>query len=433
MKRGEKKLHIYFPKIFSEIDLENKNNQSISLLELSIGSNKKIVWKCENGHQWTTSVAKRTDGSKCPFCSGKKTNEKNSFGSLKSELLGFWDFEKNHVNPFNIAPFSNKKFWFKCSKNHNWEATVDKISMGRGCPYCSGKKICNDNSLKFLNPELAREWHPTKNGILDPDQVTKFSTKKVWWLCEHGHEWQAVVSNRSNGTGCKKCNNPNSSILELKVYHILKFVFEDVENQFPINAPNFKKGKFDVDIFIKKYNFAVEYDGVYFHKKENKVKSDRIKSEFLEKSKIKLLRIREMGLPKVSKNEISYDTRQKLQDLIPKIFENILKNSEIEEKHLKKMREVLELKDVEVIVPKDFLFYKLQKENLIIQNSKLAEEWDYFFNGNLKPEHVTTGSSKKVGWICKKNYQHKWQATVYSRARRKRGCPFCAGRKKHTQ
>ena len=31
-------------------------------------------------------------------------------------------------------------------------------------------------------PELAMQWHPTKNEGLTPEMVTCGSKKKVWWL-----------------------------------------------------------------------------------------------------------------------------------------------------------------------------------------------------------------------------------------------------------
>ena len=63
------------------------------------------------------------------------------------------------------------------------------------------------NSLIAINPKLARQWHPTKNGSLTPNDVMPYSHRKVWWLCEKGHEWEAKIDNRSNGKGCPYCSN----------------------------------------------------------------------------------------------------------------------------------------------------------------------------------------------------------------------------------
>ena len=61
------------------------------------------------------------------------------------------------------------------------------------------------NDLATVDPQLASEWHPTKNGDLLPTQVTAGSTRKVYWKCANGHEWSAGISSRHKGSGCPYC------------------------------------------------------------------------------------------------------------------------------------------------------------------------------------------------------------------------------------
>lgn len=68
------------------------------------------------------------------------------------------------------------------------------------------------------------------------------------------------------------------------------------------------------------------------------------------------------------------------------------------------------------------------ENDLATTNPKLAAEWDYEANGDLKPTNVTAGSSQKVGWICSKG--HKWNAIIANRNNGS-GCPYCAGRSKY--
>ena len=63
-------------------------------------------------------------------------------------------------------------------------------------------KLNIKDNLQIRNPILAGQWHVEKNESLAPGDVTPFSNKKVWWQCPKGHEWQAAISNRSNGQGC---------------------------------------------------------------------------------------------------------------------------------------------------------------------------------------------------------------------------------------
>lgn len=64
----------------------------------------------------------------------------------------------------------------------------------------------SNNNLQDSNPNLAKEWHPAFNGSLTPKDVKPKSNKKVWWRCSRGHEWQAVICDRSVGNGCPVCS-----------------------------------------------------------------------------------------------------------------------------------------------------------------------------------------------------------------------------------
>jgi Tfp pilus assembly protein PilZ len=59
--------------------------------------------------------------------------------------------------------------------------------------------------LYLVKPSLIKEWHPTKNGNLNPRNVDTEHDEKVWWLCENGHEWEATIKSRIEGQGCFVC------------------------------------------------------------------------------------------------------------------------------------------------------------------------------------------------------------------------------------
>ena len=67
-------------------------------------------------------------------------------------------------------------------------------------------KASQEYNLYILKPGLVKEWHPTKNVNLKPHDVTPGSGKRVWWICQKGHEWQAVIYNRSRESGCPYCH-----------------------------------------------------------------------------------------------------------------------------------------------------------------------------------------------------------------------------------
>jgi len=51
---------------------------------------------------------------------------------------------------------------------------------------------------------LVKEWHPTKNGDLTPDDFTHATRKKVWWLCSKGHSYDKTINHRTTNLH-RKC------------------------------------------------------------------------------------------------------------------------------------------------------------------------------------------------------------------------------------
>lgn len=113
----------------------------------------------------------------------------------------------------NFTFGSKKKVWWKCetSDDHEWVASVQERFKGTNCPCCNGLKAVKSNCLETTHPEIAKEWHPTKNGSLTPQDVTQGSGKNIWWKCDvaDDHEWQDTITHRTrtiNNRGCFCCS-----------------------------------------------------------------------------------------------------------------------------------------------------------------------------------------------------------------------------------
>ena len=199
---GENDLKTLFPSIADEVD-------GWDPATVTSKSSKKFPWKCSKGHKWDATVAHRTNGRGCPYCSNKKVwagfnDLQTQFPQIAKEADG-WD-------PSTVSYGSAKKVWWKCSKcpDHRWESSVNsRTNRSSGCPFCSGNSVSKGfNDLKTLFPEIAKEWHPIKNHSLTPLEITKGSHKKIWWQCKHGHEWKATVNGRTGESkGCPVCAN----------------------------------------------------------------------------------------------------------------------------------------------------------------------------------------------------------------------------------
>ena len=181
-------------------------------------SNKKVWWRCPIcGHEWDAVIASRVAGNGCPECGRIKATlsrstpaSPDSLQIANPELCKEWDYDRNGtLTPADVFPFSHRQIWWRCIEGHQWTATVADRSVGKGCPYCGGLyPIPGETDLATLFPDIAAEWHPTKNKNLKPSDVLPKSSQKVWWQCKYGHEWPATVNNRTgkNRTGCPFCS-----------------------------------------------------------------------------------------------------------------------------------------------------------------------------------------------------------------------------------
>jgi len=100
-------------------------------------SNKKVWWKCKNGHEWQAVVGNRNKGTGCPYCYGRfAITGENDLQTVNPDLAKEWNFEKNgRLIPSDVLPNSNKKVWWICCNGHEWQAQVATRSQGNNCPY----------------------------------------------------------------------------------------------------------------------------------------------------------------------------------------------------------------------------------------------------------------------------------------------------------
>lgn len=202
--KGRNDLMTSFPNVAKSWN-ENKNGDSKPDIYFA-GSGKIVWWKCDKcGYEWKTSIANRVRSLGCPVCSGQSLSYSSSLAAKFPDIASQWLSEKNDIGPDNVFPSSEKKIWWRCDKGHMWRATVLARTHGNNCPYCGNRKILSGfNDLKSANPSFLSEWVYSKNSTT-PDKVFTKSTKKVWWRCAHGHEYEASPYYRWIGEGCPYC------------------------------------------------------------------------------------------------------------------------------------------------------------------------------------------------------------------------------------
>jgi hypothetical protein len=272
-------------------------NKNIDPFELTPASGKKVYWRCQHEHVWRAAIYSRGSGRGCPKCANQQVDHTNCLATTHPELAAQWHEKLNlPVTPNDVVSGSNKPRWWICSKGHVWRAAPVTRRKGHGCPTCAGQRASPTQNLAMLNPELASEWHPTKNEGLEPKDVLPRSSKKVWWKCKYGHEWQAVVSSRSNGCGCPKCSRETSE-LEISIYCELQTIFPHVRWQEKVEGA-------ECDILLPDENIAIEIDGYYWHR--DKAEKDLVKNSKLAANGIDVIRIRDKKLGKLTPKDLLF-------------------------------------------------------------------------------------------------------------------------------
>lgn len=170
---------------------------------LSYRNGRKVRWRCSYGHEWEATVASRTNGSGCPYCSGRyriagvndlATTHPDLAAQLVDQSLGA-----------ELSSGSTRRVTWRCGFGHEWEASVMSRTQGRGCPVCSNRVVVPGvNDLATTHPEVAAMLVDAKQGR----SVTCGSTRRLRWRCGSGHEWEARVSHVAiDGHGCPYCGN----------------------------------------------------------------------------------------------------------------------------------------------------------------------------------------------------------------------------------
>ena len=296
IQQGYNDLQSHYPDLAKEWDFE-KN--TLKPTEVTVSSSIKAWWVCKNGHSFDQTIASRTRGQGCPYCSGYKAIiGVSDVATTNPELIKEYS-DKNNI-PIDKHKMTDK-VWWKCSKcSYEWQAEIHNRKRGRGCPECAKIKRAKihstpkqGESLADLYPELIKEWDYNKN-VLKPTEVKPKSRKKVYWVCKKGHSFEQAIQCRTNGTGCPTCSGSHSERLTGKVLKDLNIKYK-AEWVQKIGITNRR-----YDFYLPDLKLCIEIDGQpHFEecsgqlkgKYTNQKRADTQKNNHLLKLSIPLLRI----------------------------------------------------------------------------------------------------------------------------------------------
>ena len=192
-------------------------NDPLLPTQVTVFANRKAWWKCrECGNEWETLISTRSDGSKCPYCSGYILLKGfNDFATLYPQLAEEWSDRNLPLTPDTVNDKSRKNVWWKCRTcGYEWKSVIHSRAKGAMCPVCADRAVLTGyNDLATTDPHLLDEWDFDKNTDFLPEHISRHSMYSVWWKCPLNHSYKAAISDRASGMGCKVCDKEYKSVL----------------------------------------------------------------------------------------------------------------------------------------------------------------------------------------------------------------------------
>jgi len=208
------------------------------------------------------------------------------------------------------------------------------------------------------HPEVARDFHPTKNGDLTASELVPYGNQKVWWRCPAGHEYAVGVYTRLR-VGCRLCNR-----LEAKTKGSLRKSQAQRRGSIPEKVP----------VLLQRWDF--------------------------EKNAA-------LG---IFPEEITPSSRT---DVFWKCEKNHSYQRSPKREHKATHCPICYEENKYEIMSTQIRAARLDPENTLAHaNPEVAAQWNYEKNDGT-PFDYTPASNQKVWWICP--FGHSWNATIDNR------------------
>ncbi len=401
-------------------------NKHLTPSEVRNGSAQKVLWLCPAGHSYQAQIGNRTkrvNPSGCPYCTNKLATELTSLAGIATELLKEWDEEKNgDLDPKKILAGSHKKAWWRCAKNHSWNAVIKSRVQGAGCPYCSNQSSTPEvRILAELQSIFDKVVSRHKERGLEVDIFLKNLSIGIEYDGSYYHK------NKIDRDFAK-----NSALKELGIRLIrVREAPLTPLSEFDICVNQKGLTKNDINQLVRRILDAAggsicdETIGNALHYQ----RQSEFVNEKLFKSYIACFpsplpgNALEFTHPKIagewhpSKNHplspknFTPGSNEKIWWICPKNHEyrtNIISRTTGHGCPICSGNIVDE------------------RNSLSNTHPALAQEWHPEKNGEFSPDQISRGSTKKAWWKCKV-CNHEWQAVIYNRAKKTNpsGCPSC--------
>lgn len=320
------------------------------------------------------------------------------------------------------------KYWWICKLGHQWQSTRKSVT---NCPYCNNRKVLagfNDLATKY--PMVAKRWASKLNMGLTPKRVLFGTKRKVWWVCEKGHEYLKSISAEVANSSCPYCSGQKvlSGFNDLATKYPFLLSYWDVDKNTV--SPN--------EVTAKSRHLAVwkcptcayawEKTIISVTQYKDRYSDGEICSECRERCKSAYQSVKRVP-KKLSRLVDVKGVRKSSDEVYIGVGEFTITGGT-----------TMVSKPVAWTCPEGHSWSRSIREQLKhnncpecsrIKNSlgecfpKLLTEWNYAKNKGIDPMRVSYSSAQRVWWVCEK--RHEWETYAYQRTgNHGTQCPICS-------
>ena len=183
-------------------------NADAGLDKVRHSSSTSYWWLCKCGASYQRPAIGQARSPGCPSC-----RRRNPILRLEEALVAHpdafveWHPTRNGNYSDAIPMGSTKKFWWKCSKDHNYTMNMDLKMLGGICPHCLERTVQATPGERIASVVLAREWVEGLNGGLKLHEAKTSRCYRYLWQCRNEHIFPMTLGARLEGRGCPYCSN----------------------------------------------------------------------------------------------------------------------------------------------------------------------------------------------------------------------------------
>ena len=239
----------------------------------------KLDMICDKGHEFKISWNSFQQGRRCSICYG---SVKKTIDEIREcvESFGYTLLSKEYKG-------AHSKLDMICDKGHKFKMVWNNFQQRKKCPYCAGNAKKTIDEIRecvesFGYTLLSKEY---KNANF------KFDIQ-----CNKGHKFETTWGHFHRGQRCPQCwYESSSSKPEKEIQDYIASIYTGTiinNDRNTILNPN-TQCYLELDVYLPELNKAIEFNGIYWHSKDDMILKDRLKRKLCKKENIDLLIINE--------------------------------------------------------------------------------------------------------------------------------------------